>query len=236
MVPAGDGGVACGMRLLLVEDDARLAAAVTPALRDAGFAVDHAPTAADATRLARRVAYDAIVLDVRLPDGDGFALCRAFRAEGVQARILMATARDAIDDRIAGLDLGADDYVVKPYATGELAARLRALLRRPSEAVPVVLRAGDLALDTATRRATRAGRGIELTAKEFAVLEVLLRRAGQVVTREELAHRAWDDNFDPFSNVIDVYIARLRRKLEAPGEAAVLHTERGAGYRLEAAA
>lgn len=224
------------MRLLFVEDDARLATAVTPALREAGFAVDHAATVADATRLAGRVEYDAIVLDVRLPDGDGFTLLRRLRGEGVQARILMATARDGVDDRITGLDAGADDYVVKPFAVPELVARLRALLRRPSESVPVVLRAGDLALDTATRRARRGTREIELTAKEFAVLEVLLRRVGRVVTREELAHRAWDDNFDPFSNVIDVYIARLRRKLEGPGERAVLHTERGAGYRLEVAA
>ncbi|MCU0626561.1 MAG: response regulator transcription factor [Gemmatimonadaceae bacterium] len=224
------------MRLLFVEDDARLAAAVTRALREAGFAVDHAPLVAEADRLARRVDYDAIVLDVRLPDGDGFALCRTLRARGVTARILMATARDGVDDRVAGLDLGADDYIVKPYATSELVARLRALLRRPSETVPVVLRVGDLALDTATRRARRGPRAIELTAKEYAVLEVLLRRAGQVVTRDELARRAWDDNFDPFSNVVDVYIARLRRKLEAPGESALLHTERGAGYRLEGAA
>ena len=224
------------MRLLFVEDDARLAEAVTPALREAGFAVDHAALVADAERFARRVEYDAIVLDARLPDGDGFALCRALRASGVQARILLATARDGVEDRIAGLDLGADDYVVKPYATAELVARLRALLRRPSTTAPVVLRRGDLSLDTATRRARRGAREVELTAKEYAVLEVLLRRAGQVVTREELARHAWDDNFDPFSNVIDVYVARLRRKLEAPGEAPVLHTERGAGYRLEAAA
>jgi DNA-binding response OmpR family regulator len=144
----------------------------------------------------------------------------------------MATARDAVQDRIAGLDEGADDYLVKPYALGELVARLRALLRRPAETLPPRLEVGDLRLDVATRTASRGARPIALTTKEFAVLEVLMRHAGEVVTRERLSRHAWDDNFDPVSNVIDVYIARLRRKVDADGERPLLETVRGAGYRL----
>jgi DNA-binding response OmpR family regulator len=146
----------------------------------------------------------------------------------------MATARDGVEDRIAGLDLGADDYLVKPYALGELVARLRALLRRPDTAAPTVLRVADLMLDPATREAKRGARVIALTTKEFAVLEVLMRRTGQVLTREYIGEHAWDDNFDPMSNVIDVYIARLRRKVDGEGEAPLLSTVRGAGYRLVA--
>ncbi|MBL8980819.1 MAG: response regulator transcription factor, partial [Gemmatimonadetes bacterium] len=176
--------------------------------------------------------YDAVVLDLALPDMDGRDVCRRLRERGTTARIVMATARDAIEDRISGLDLGADDYLVKPYALGELAARLRAVLRRPDPLVPVALTVGDLTLDTATRVATRGAREIPLTAKEFLVLEYLMRHAGEVVTRERISAHAWDDNYDPASNVIDVYIGRLRRKVDAPGEPPFLHTMRGAGYRL----
>lgn len=220
------------MRVLLVEDDARLAGSVATFLRGAGFAVDVAGTATEALAAARVNPYDAVVLDLNLPDGSGFDVCRALRATGQGTRVLMATARDDVDDRIAGLDLGADDYVVKPYALGELVARLRAVLRRPAAGGDPVLRVGDLALDTTTHAARRGARDIALTTKEFVVLEYLMRRAGEVASREQISEHAWDANYDPLSNVVDVYIARLRRKLEAAGEAPMLHTIRGAGYRL----
>jgi len=224
------------MRVLLVEDDPTLNAAAAAYLRRAGFAVDCARDAAGALRFTRLNPYDAIVLDLRLPDADGLAVCRSLRASHVDARVIMATARDGLDDRIAGLDVGADDYLVKPYALAELDARLRALLRRPAQALPVTLTVGDLALDTATRRARRgtgaAARAIELTTKEFAVLEVLMRGAGHVVTRQQISEHAWDDSFDPFSNVIDVYVGRLRRKIDGVGEPPLLATVRGAGWRL----
>lgn len=220
------------MRVLLVEDDPTLSRHTTQFLRQGGFAVDAAATGAAALELEAINGYDAVVLDLALPDMDGRDVCRRLRERGTTARIVMATARDAIEDRISGLDLGADDYLVKPYALGELAARLRAVLRRPDPLVPVALTVGDLTLDTATRVATRGAREIPLTAKEFLVLEYLMRHTGEVVTRERISAHAWDDNYDPASNVIDVYIGRLRRKVDAPGEPPLLHTMRGAGYRL----
>lgn len=220
------------MRVLLVEDDDTLRESATAYLRASGFAVDPAATGKMARELAAVSPYDAVVLDVRLPDDDGFALCTHFRRRAPAPRILMATARDGVEDRIAGLDLGADDYLVKPYAMGELVARVRALLRRPDHAAPTVLRVADLVLDPATREARRGARGISLTTKEFAVLEVLMRAAGRVLTREYIGEHAWDDNFDPMSNVIDVYIARLRKKVDASDEDTLLTTVRGAGYRL----
>ncbi len=222
------------MRVLLVEDDDTLRESATAYLRASGFAVDPAGTGKMARELAAVSPYDAVVLDVRLPDDDGFVLCTMLRQRVPAPRILMATARDGVDDRIAGLDLGADDYLVKPYALGELVARLRALLRRPDTAAPVVLRVADLVLDPATREAKRGARPIALTTKEFAVLEVLMRSAGRVLTREYIGEHAWDDNFDPMSNVIDVYIARLRRKIDGDDEVPLLRTIRGAGYRLAA--
>ncbi len=220
------------MRILLVEDDEVLRDSATAYLRASGFAVDAATTGKMARALAAVSPYDAVILDLRLPDEDGFAVCAALRARQPAPRILMATARDSVDDRIAGLDLGADDYLVKPYALGELVARLRALLRRPSADASVLLRVGDLELDPATREARRNGRVITLTTKEFSVLQVLMRERGRVLTREYISEHAWDDNYDPFSNVIDVYIARLRRKIDQPGELALLSTVRGAGYRM----
>lgn len=224
------------MRLLLVEDDARMAATASQFLRNHGFAVDHAGSGHAALELAALNAYDAVVLDLGLPDLDGLEVCRRLRRAHPSLRILMATARDAVEARIAGLDIGADDYLVKPYALGELVARLRALLRRPADALPPVLHVGDLALDTGHRSARRGARAITLTAKEYAVLEVLMRHPGQVLTREHISQHAWDDNYDPFSNVIDVYIGRLRKKIDMPGEPAMLETMRGAGYRLAASA
>jgi DNA-binding response OmpR family regulator len=220
------------MRILLVEDDATLREMVAGFLRASGFAVDAVATGKMALGHAAVSPCDAVVLDVRLPDTDGFAVCRALRLLPSPPRIIMATARDSVQDRIAGLDEGADDYLVKPYALGELVARLRALLRRPADALPPRLVVDDLVLDVATRTAVRGARAIALTTKEFAVLEVLMRFAGAVVTRERISRHAWDDNFDPASNVIDVYIARLRRKVDDTGERPLLETVRGAGYRL----
>lgn len=222
------------MRLLLVEDDARMAEPAERFLRNAGFAVDRAADGGSALALAALNPYDAVVLDLGLPDVDGLEVCRRLRARPRPPRIVMATARDSVDARIAGLDTGADDYIVKPYALGELVARLRAVLRRPADALPTVLQVADLSLDTGTRTARRGQRSISLTAKEYAVLEVLMRHPGQVLTREHLSQHAWDDNYDPFSNVIDVYIGRLRRKVDQAGESPLVETIRGAGYRLTA--
>ena len=220
------------MRVLLVEDDETLRQSATSYLRASGFAVDAAATGKMARALAAVSPYDAVILDVRLPDDDGFALCTALRAGRPAPRVLMATARDDVRDRIAGLDLGADDYLVKPYALGELVARVRALLRRPDHAAPTVLQVADLILDPAMRTAQRGARSIVLTTKEFAVLEVLMRAGGRVLTREYIGEHAWDDNYDAMSNVIDVYIARLRRKIDGADERPLLTTVRGAGYRL----
>ena len=220
------------MRILLVEDDDTLRESATAYLRRSGFAVDASATGKMARELAAVSPYDAVVLDVRLPDADGFALCTEFRARRPAPRILMATARDSVDDRIAGLDLGADDYLVKPYALGELVARLRALLRRPNADADTVLTVADLVLDPATREARRGERRITLTTKEYAVLEVLMRASGRVLSRQYISEHAWDDNYDPLSNVIDVYVARLRRKIDQDGDVPLLETVRGAGYRI----
>lgn len=224
------------MRLLFVEDDTRIAESAAAYLRKAGFAVDVAASGEQALALAALNEYDVAVLDIRLPGIDGLEVCRRLRQAGYSIRILMATARDTVEDRIAGLDLGADDYVVKPYVLAELEARVRALLRRPAAVVPVTLQVDDLSLDTGTRYAERNGRQISLTSKEYAVLEYLMRHPGEVVTRERISAHAWDDNYDPASNVIDVYIARLRKKIDLSDEAPLLSTIRGAGYRLGAPA
>jgi DNA-binding response OmpR family regulator len=223
------------MRILLVEDDAEMARSAAEYLRRNAFSVDEAGDGATALRMMRLHTYDVLVLDVRLPDTTGFDVCREVRQSGSGTRVLMATAHDAIEDRVLGLDLGADDYLVKPYAMAELAARIRALLRRPAATVGTTLVVADLELDTQTRVARRAGRAIQLTTKEFAVLEFLMRRAGHVVTRDTISAHAWDDNYDPLSNVIDVYVGRLRRKIDAGEEVPLLTTVRGAGYRLGAA-
>jgi two-component system copper resistance phosphate regulon response regulator CusR len=220
------------MRILLVEDDDTLRDSAAAYLRNAGYAVDAASTGKMARELAAVSPYDAVVLDIGLPDDDGFALCTNLRARKPAPRILMATARDSIDDRIAGLDLGADDYLVKPYSLRELVARLRALLRRPTADAETLLRVADLTLDPATRVARRGERMIHLTTKEYAVLEVLMRASGRVLTRTYISEHAWDDNYDPLSNVIDVYVARLRRKIDLEGDVPLLETIRGAGYRM----
>jgi two-component system copper resistance phosphate regulon response regulator CusR len=222
------------MRILLVEDDAVVRESAATYLRASGFAVDAVGTGKLAREHAAISPYDAVVLDLRLPDEDGFTLCAALRRGTPAPRVLMATARDSVQDRIAGLDLGADDYLVKPYALGELVARLRALLRRPDSDAPTQLRVGDLELDPSTREARRNGRVITLTTKEFSILQVLMRAPGRVLTREYISEHAWDDNYDPASNVIDVLIARLRKKIDQDGEVPLFSTVRGAGYRLTA--
>jgi len=234
MVDSSPRPILLRMRLLVVEDDPEMSRTAAEYLRRTGYAVDAVQDGASALRALRSAPYDAVILDVRLPDISGFEICRQLRLMGLQTRVLMATARDAVEDRIEGLDIGADDYLVKPDAMAELSARIRALLRRPSTAVGTVLAAHDLELDTRTRTARRGTRQIELTTKEFAVLEVLLRHAGEVVTRETISASAWDENYDPFSNVIDVYVSRLRRKIDLPDELPLLTTIRGAGYRIGA--
>jgi DNA-binding response OmpR family regulator len=219
------------MRLLLIEDEVKLAQQIKHHLEREAFAVDLASDGQTALTQARGTQYDCILLDLGLPgDIDGMQVCRALRGAGNAVPILMLTAHDAITSRVAGLDAGADDYLVKPYAPEELAARLRALLRRPRDAQPVVLQVADLSLDTAARMAGRGGRQITLTAREYAVLELLMRKAGRVLDRAEISRHVWDDNYDPASNIIDVYVNRLRAKIDRNFELKLIHTLRGQGY------
>jgi len=217
-----------------VEDESRVANFVAKGLREQTYAVDVARNGEEALYQASVNEYDLVVLDVLLPVKDGHAVCRELRASGFRAPILMLTARDSVDDRVAGLDSGADDYLTKPFDFKELLARLRALARRSSSLRPAVIHVGDLSLDTASHRAARAGRGVSLTAKEYALLEYLMLNEGRVVGREQIAQHVWDESFDPFSNVIDVYIRRLRSKLDASGAVPLIHTRRGEGYVLTA--
>jgi len=220
------------MRLLLVEDDTRIARFVAKGLREQAYAVDVAATGEDALYQAAINTYDLIILDVMIPGKDGFAVCRELRKSGQRMPILMLTARDAVEDRITGLDHGADDYLTKPFEFRELLARLRALLRRSGELRPARITIRDLVLDTGAQSAMRAGRYVTLTAKEYALLEYLARNPGRVVGRAEIAEHVWDETFDPFSNLIEVYINRLRRKIDADSPKPLLQTRRGAGYVL----
>lgn len=221
------------MRLLLVEDEPDAARILARGLREQAYAVDVAADGPTACYQATVADYDAIILDVMLPGKDGFEVCRQLREEGLAVPILMLTARDAIEDRVAGLDSGADDYLEKPFDFRELLARIRALLRRGARPpLPDRLAVGDLELDTRARRVFRAGREITLTAREYALLECLARRAGAVVGRAEISEHVWDERYDPLSNVIDVYVQRLRRKLDVRGRASVIRTRRGEGYQL----
>ncbi len=223
------------MRILLVEDEPDAARLIAKGLREQAYAVDIATDGEAACYQAAIADYDLIVLDVLLPLKDGFEVCRQLRREGSGVPILMLTARDAVEARIAGLDSGADDYLAKPFDFGELLARLRALIRRGARPPsPESLRVGDLELDTRARRARRRGRDVPLTAREYALLEYLARRAGQVVGRAEIAEHVWDESYDPFSNVIEVYVRRLRRKLDDPERASLIRTRRGEGYELAA--
>jgi len=222
------------VRILLVEDEPRVAGFIAKGLREQTYAVDIAGNGEEALYQASVNEYDLVVLDVLLPIKDGHTVCRELRGSGFRAPILMLTARDSIDDRVSGLDSGADDYLTKPFDFKELLARLRALARRPAAVRPAVIRVGDLSLDTASHQAKRAGRPFSLTAKEYALLEYLMLNEGRVVGREQIAQHVWDESFDPFSNVIDVYIRRLRAKLDAAGETPLIHTRRGEGYLLTA--
>jgi two-component system OmpR family response regulator len=217
------------MRLLLVEDDAKLASAVCRGLRAEGYAVDHAPDGEAALADAHVWHYDAVVLDLMLPRRDGVEVCRTLRERGDGVPILMLTARGAVDDRIRGLDAGADDYLAKPFAFGELLARLRALIRRGPSERPPRLTVGDLVVDPARHAVTCAGEPVELTTREFSVLEYLARRPGELVTRAELLDHVWDANYDGSTNIVDVYVGYVRRKLGAPR----IRTVRGAGFILD---
>ena len=220
------------MRVLVVEDEMRMATLIRRGLVQEGFAADLAGTGEDALWMAAAHDYDAIVLDVMLPGFDGFETCRRLRSGGVWAPVLMLTARDSVEDRVAGLDTGADDYLVKPFAFAELLARLRALVRRGDLERPNVLSVGDITLDPASREVARGGAEIPLSAKEFALLETFMRRPGEVLTRLELLEHAWDHAYDNRSNVVDVYVRYLREKIDRPYGRATLQTVRGEGYRL----
>jgi DNA-binding response OmpR family regulator len=223
------------MRVLIVEDERKIAAYVQRGLEEAGYAVEVAHDGRAALDWAQAVDFDLIILDLLLPELDGITVCRELRRRGCRAAILMLTARDGVDDRVAGLDAGADDYLPKPFALRELLARLRALTRRAAgEPRGPVLSLADLTLDTSTRRARRGGKLIELTAKEYAVLECLLREAGRVLTRTQIAEHVWSYAAYNESNIVDVYIRNLRRKLDDPFEVKLIQTVRGAGYRLSA--
>lgn len=220
------------MRVLVVEDDASLREILHRGLTEDGYAVDTAAKVVDARHSAESHAYDVMVLDVGLPDGNGLELCADLRASGLKTPILMLTARDSLSDKVAGLDAGADDYLTKPFDYPELAARVRALLRRPPDAQSPVLEVGDIRLDPASHTVWRGAITVPLTAREFALLEYLLRRPGQVLTRSELLDHVWDANYDGLSNVVDVHVAALRRKLAMPGAPAPIETLRGVGYQL----
>jgi len=223
------------MRILLVEDEPDAAQMLAKGLREQSYAVDVAADGETAVYQAGVNDYDLVILDVMLPLKDGFEVCRELRAEGLTFPILMLTARDAPPDRVVGLDMGADDYLTKPFDFHELLARLRALLRRGPALRPETVEVADLSIDMRARRVRRGGRQIELTAKEYALLEYLARRAGEVVSRAEIAEHVWEENFDPFSNLIEVYVQRLRRKIDEGHAPKLLRTRRGEGYVLASA-
>jgi two-component system, OmpR family, response regulator len=220
------------MRVLVVEDELKMAALIRRGLVEEGHGADVAANGEDALWMAQAHPYDAIVLDVLLPRLDGFETCKQLRDVGVWAPVLMLTARDAVEDRVAGLDAGADDYLTKPFSFAELLARLRALARRGNVERPAVVEAGDLRLDPASHRAWRAGDEIQLSPKEFALLETFMRRPGQVLTRLQLLEHAWDFAYENRSNVVDVYVRYLREKIDRPFGTDSIETVRGVGYRL----
>ena len=220
------------MRLLIVEDDPELAAVLASGFREHGIEIVRASSVPEGRSRAVLGSFDVIILDVMLPGGTGFDLCRELRRKEIATPILMLTARDAVDDRVTGLEVGADDYLTKPFAFRELLARVRALARRRPVLIPETMRVADLEVDLASRRVTRAGRPIELTAKEFALLECFVLRRGQVVDRAVISAHVWDENHDPFTNVLEVLVRRLRRKIDDDFEPKLIHTLRGAGYRF----
>jgi DNA-binding response OmpR family regulator len=220
------------MRVLIVDDETEVAALLVRTLNEAAWAADAVATGAKALESLAVNDYDLVVLDIGLPDMDGFEVCRRYRAAGGRTPVLMLTARSALTDRVIGLDSGADDYLPKPFAVEELMARLRALSRRPAATLDVVYRFDDVELDTATRTARRANRGIRLTAREYALLEYFLRNPGRVLERGRILEHVWDDNFDPVANAVDVLVGRVRRKLDPDGTRPLIHTVRGMGYVL----
>ena len=220
------------MRVLVVEDDLRMAAAIRRGLRSEGLTADVATGGVQAIGMASAGEYDAVVLDVMLPDLDGFETCRRLRAEGVWLPVILLTARDSVEDRVRGLDQGADDYLTKPFSLAELSARLRALVRRGAAERPVVLEVGDLRLDPAERRVWRGDTEVELSAREHALLETFMRRPGQVLSQSQLLESAWDMGLEQRSNVVEVYVRYLREKLDRPFGIHSLETVRGLGYRL----
>jgi two-component system, OmpR family, response regulator len=222
------------VRVLVVEDDPKMAALLRRGLAEEGHGADIARSGDEALWMARAVEYDAIVLDVMLPGRDGFEVCRELRADGVWSPVLMLTARDAVEDRVAGLDAGADDYLRKPFSFAELLARLRAVARRGAAERPAIIEVGDLRLDPAARQVWRDSTEIELSAKEFNLLEAFMHRPGQVLSRDRLLEHAWDFAYEPRSNVVDVYVRYLREKIDRPFGRASLETVRGLGYRLRA--
>jgi len=217
------------VRVLVVEDETKLGNLLSRGLREEGYSADLAERGEEALWMAKAVEYDAILLDVMLPGLDGFDVCRRLRADGVWSPVLMLTARDAVDDRVTGLDAGADDYLAKPFAFPELLARVRALLRRTDSVLPSILRVADVELDPARFVVKRAGLIVPVTTKEFAILEYLMRHAGQLVTRAMLLESCWGASYEGLSNLVDVNLSRLRRKLDATGGTALVHTIRGAG-------
>jgi len=221
------------VRVLVVEDETKMAALLRRALERESYAVDIANNGEDAVWLGTENDYDAVVLDVMIPAPDGFEVCRRLRAAGRWAPIVLLTARDSVDDRVTGLDAGADDYLAKPFSFAELYARLRALTRRGSRERPVVLEVGDLTLDPAAHTVSRAGVPIEISPKEFALLEMFMRHAGEVVSRTQILEHVWDFAYDGTSNVVDVYVRYLREKIDRPFDRSSLETVRGVGYRLK---
>ncbi|MBV8599755.1 MAG: response regulator transcription factor, partial [Actinobacteria bacterium] len=219
------------MRILVVEDEPKMAQLLKRGLVEEGHAVDVSTSGEDALWMAGATAYDAIVLDVMLPGLDGFGVCRELRRREIWTPVLLLTARDAVEDRVQGLDTGADDYLVKPFSFSELLARLRALVRRAPGERPAVLEVGDLRLDPAARRAWRGDAELDLSAKEFALLEIFMRRPGETLTRVQLSDGAWDMAFESRSNVVDVYVRYLREKIDRPFDCHSLSTVRGVGYR-----
>jgi DNA-binding response OmpR family regulator len=222
------------MRILVVEDNKRLNDSLCMTLQDDGYAVDPAYDGLDGEEMARMGVYDVIILDIMLPNKDGLEVCRALRSKRISTPILLLTARDELDDRVRGLDSGADDYLVKPFEVDELRARIRALLRRESSNRSGLLQVADLVMDPATRQVWRAGQPVELTAKEFSLLEYMLRHPNHLITREMAESHLWSQDQVVTSNVVDVYIRRLRRKLDEPHAIKLIETMRGAGYRLHA--
>jgi DNA-binding response OmpR family regulator len=233
-LPGGRGRryLSSSMRALIIEDDRKAAQLLAKGLREEHFAVDLAHSAGAGDELASVNDYDVIILDRLLPDGDGIAVCQGLRSRNISTPILVLTARDSLEDRVTGLNSGADDYLVKPFGFAELLARIHALLRRSGLTRPVVLKVADLTLDPLSHRVTRGGRAIDVTPKEYAILEVLMRSTGQAVSRSDLAQRVWETDQDSFSNLVDVHISHLRRKIDPPSAVPLIHTVRGRGFLL----